>query len=119
MDEYGCRIATSMADLEVGQVIASYSTVESMDREELVRAGRIVGFVGASAVVDNEVGETKKIGFRGDNTVFILAEAPEDDPAEAAWKAWNEPDEYGPNRGGLMHQAFIAGYHARDQVEST
>lgn len=112
MDEYGWRIATSMDDLKVGQVIASYSTVEASDREELVRAGRIVEIGGTNAFVDNEADEIKRIGFRGDNVVFILAEAPED-PSEAAWDEWSEGRDFYQLES--YKKAFKAGWKAKEE----
>lgn len=108
------RIATSMEDLEVGQMIASLATFSGP--EELVRAGRVVGFVDHNVEVDNEVGEVKKIGFHNGNTVFILADPPTD-PVEAAWDEWcADTYEY---RVAVAHKAFIAGWAARSSVEST
>lgn len=112
------RIVESMADLEVGQVIASFSTMEGS--EELVRAGRVVGFTKDNVEVDNEAGEVKRIGFHSQNTIFILA-VPPIDPSEKAWEEWNgyEAGGDGIKLSMTHHAAFMAGYKARDQVEST
>lgn len=114
-DDYGWRVATSVDDLKIGQVIASYSTMEG--GEELVRGGRVVGFARNTNVeVDNESGGIKEIGFTKHNTVFILADPPED-PAEEAWTAWSEAE---PWERRAMHTprdkaAFIAGWKANEE----
>lgn len=112
VEEYGWRIATSMEDLEIGQVIASYA--RESGPEELVRAGRIVEFDGLNALVDNEDGETKRIGLRGDNTVFILADPPVD-PAEEAWLASPVRIGNGTYLDDACHAAFIAGWKTREE----
>jgi len=70
------RVATSLDDLKVGMVVASYVVGEDPE----VIGGRIARIAAPYAYFEEESGGRDACGFTGDNTITILDDAPPTTP---------------------------------------